>query len=104
MQKDPDAPSAVRDLLGDYTTLYSHVAELLPDGSQRETGTALLKFRTFEDLAATANLAGFLASFQVAGTSDPATQIQARLRFLAFTAQFVQREYDPLALAAAGSR
>lgn len=104
MQKDPDAPSAVRDLLGDYTTLYSHVAELLPDGSQRETGTALLKFRTFEDLAATANLAGFLASFQVTGTGDPAIQLQARLRFLAFTAQFVEREYDPLAIAAGGNR
>src|SRR5262249_27307875 len=25
-------------------------------------------------------------------------QLQARLRFIAFTAQFVQREYDPLAL------
>jgi hypothetical protein len=25
-------------------------------------------------------------------------QLQARMRFLAFTGQFVQREYDPLAL------
>lgn len=104
MQKNPDAPSAARDLLGDYTTLYAHVVEMPADGSQRETGTGLLKFRAFEDLAAAANLAGFLASFQVTGTSDPATQIQARMRFLAFTAQFVQREYDPLAIAAAGSR
>jgi hypothetical protein len=24
-------------------------------------------------------------------------QLQARMRFIAFTAQFVQREYDPLA-------
>ena len=63
----------------------------------RETGTAYLKFRTFEDLAAVGNLAGFLASFQVTGTSDPAMQLQARMRFMAFTAQFVQREYDPLA-------
>jgi cholesterol oxidase len=102
MQKDPDAPNAIRDLLGDYTTLYSRVTELLADGTQRDMGTALLKFRTFEDLSATANLAGFLASFQVTGTSDPAAQLQARLRFLAFTAQFVQREYDPLALAAGG--
>jgi hypothetical protein len=102
MQKDPDAPNAIRDLLGDYTTLYSRITELLPDGTQRGVGTALLKFRTFEDLAATANLAGFLASFQVTGTSDPAVQLQARLRFLAFTAQFVQREYDPLAIAAGG--
>lgn len=97
MQKD-DGTAAVRDLLGDYTTLYCHVVELMADGSRRETGTALLKFRTFEDLAATANLAGFLASFQVTGTSDPAIQLQARMRFIAFTGQFVEREYDPLAL------
>jgi hypothetical protein len=55
-----------------------------------------LKFRTFEDLAAVSNLAGFLASFQITGTSDPVMQLQARLRFIAFTAQFVQREYDPI--------
>ena len=102
MQKDPDAPNAIRDLLGDYTTLYTRVTELLPGGAQRDLGTALLKFRTFEDLAAAANLAGFLASFQVTGTGDPAVQLQARLRFLAFTAQFVQREYDPLVMAVGG--
>jgi hypothetical protein len=57
-----------------------------------------LKFHTFEDLAAVSNFAGFLASFQVTGTGDPLIQLQARLRFLAFTGQFVEREYDPLAL------
>jgi len=57
---------------------------------------AYLKFRTFEDLAATGSLAAFLTSFQVTGTGDPTMQFQARMRFLAFTAQFVQREYDPL--------
>ena len=46
--------------------------------------------------AAVANLAGFLTSFQVSWTSDAAIQLQARLRFLAFTGQFVTREYDPL--------
>ena len=66
----------------------------LPSGA--ETGTGLLKFRTFEDWAALGNLAGFLASFQVTGTDDPVTQLQARMRFLGFTAQFVMREYDPL--------
>lgn len=40
---------------------------------------------------------GFLASFQITGTDDPVLQMQARMRFLAFTAQFVQLEYDPLA-------
>ena len=59
-----------------------------------------MKFRTFENLHATAGFAAFLASFQITGTSDPAVQFHARLRFLAFTAQFVEREYDPLALAA----
>jgi hypothetical protein len=36
----------------------------------------------------------------VTGTSDPAIQFQARMRFLAFTAQFVEREYDPLGFSA----
>jgi cholesterol oxidase len=86
----------IGEILQDYTTLYCHVHELLPDGTRRELGIALLRFRTFEDLAATANLAGFLTSFEVTGTDDPVTQLQARMRFIAFTAQFVQREYDPL--------
>ena len=48
-------------------------------------------------LAAVGNLAAFLTSFQITGISDPVIQFQARMRFLAFTGQFVQREYDPLA-------
>ena len=105
MQKDGPVgagpANAIADLLGDYTTLYCHVyrkdAEALV-----ETGVAYLKFKTFEDLAAVGSLAGFLASFQVTGTDDPRLQLQARLRFLGFTAQFVQREYDPLSLPVAG--
>jgi hypothetical protein len=31
------------------------------------------------------------------GSGDAAIQFQARMRFLAFTAQFVERQYDPLA-------
>jgi len=108
MQRDQAGqPNAIADLLQDYTTLYCHVTEMLADGTTRETGTGYLKFRTFEDLAAVGNLAGFLASFTVTGTGDPAIQLQARLRFIAFTAQFVEREYDPLGfgagVAAAGS-
>ena len=102
MQKDPGSP-AVRDLLGDYTTLYTHIYRQTPGGNPAELGVGYMKFRTFEDLAAISNLAGFLASFQVSGTSDPAIQLQARLRFIAFTGQFAQREYDPLALPTQGS-
>ncbi|HUB33423.1 MAG TPA: GMC family oxidoreductase [Bryobacteraceae bacterium] len=102
MQKDPDV-AAVRDLLGDYTTLYCHIYQFLPDGSQQQIGLGYLKFRTFEDLAAVSNLAGFLSSFQITGTADPVLQMQARLRFIAFTAQFVQREYAPLDLPTAGA-
>jgi cholesterol oxidase len=87
----------VGDVLYDYTTLYCHVFEQQPDGTAKETGTALLKFQTFENLAAVGSLAAFLGSFQITGTSDPAIQFQARMRFIAFTAQFVQREFDPLA-------
>jgi cholesterol oxidase len=101
MQKTAgSAGAAIQDVLEDYTTLYCHVQERLETGGTRETGTALLKFRTFEDLAAVSNLAGFLTSFQVTGTGDPIIQFQARMRFVAFTAQFVQREYDPLAIGA----
>jgi len=96
MQKD--GGNAIADLLGDYTTLYCHVYRRQDDDTLVETGVADLKFKTFEDLAAVGSLAGFLSSFQVTGTSDPTLQLQARLRFLAFTAQFVQREYDPLSL------
>jgi hypothetical protein len=100
MQKDGavggGTAAAIADLLGDYTTLYCHVYRR--DGGDKlvEVGTAYLRFKTFEDFAAVGNLAGFLASFQITGTSDPRLQLQARLRFIAFTAQFVQHEYDPL--------
>jgi hypothetical protein len=94
MEKDVD------NLLTDYTTLYCHVFQQQADGTAKETGTALLIFKTFQDWAAIENLAGFLGSFQITGSSDPAIQFQARMRFLAFTAQFVQREFDPLGLPA----
>jgi cholesterol oxidase len=97
MQRDEDGKlRGLAELLFDYTTLFCHVYRVREDGSTEETGTAYLKFRTFEDLAAIGSLAGFLSSFQVTGTADPLLQLQGRLRFLAFTAQFVQREYDPV--------
>jgi hypothetical protein len=100
MQKDGGTGLAgIAELLQDYTTLYCRVHEVTAAGP-RSVGTAYLKFRTFESLAATGSLAAFLTSFQVTGTSDPIMQFQARMRFIAFTAQFVQREYDPLALSA----
>jgi cholesterol oxidase len=100
MQKD-EGFAAIRDLLGDYTTLYTHLYRVAADGKRQETGAGYLKFLTFEDLAAVSNLAGFLGSFQITGTSDPILQLQARMRFIAFTAQFVQRTYDPLGFPAA---
>jgi hypothetical protein len=97
MQKDgANGPRSIAEILQDYTTLYCHVYEQMSGGALRETGTAYLKFRTFEDLAAAGSLAAFLTSFQITGTNDPMIQLQARMRFIAFTAQFVEREYDPL--------
>ncbi len=101
MQKSQTGTQPIADVLQCYTTLYCHVYEHLADGSKQATGVAYLRFRTFENLAAVSNLAGFLASFRVTGTSDPAIQFQARMRFLAFTGQFVEREYDPLAIGTA---
>jgi len=99
MQRDPTGKlRGVADVLQDYTTLYAHIYERKDGQADTQVGLGYLKFRTFEDLAAMGNLVGFLASFQVTGTNDPLLQLQARMRFLAFTAQFVEVEYDPLAL------
>jgi cholesterol oxidase len=88
--------NAIQELLRNYTTLYCRVFQLGDGGARSGAGVACLRFRTFEDLAAVGNLAGFLGSFTVTGTNDPRLQLQVRMRFIAFTAQFVQREYDPL--------
>jgi hypothetical protein len=84
-----------RDVLGDYTTLYARVHEGQGE-DKKQVGSARLKFRTFEDLAAVGSLTEFLRSFQVTGTDDPLLKFQANMRFLAFTAQFLLVEYDPL--------
>ncbi|MFB3922934.1 MAG: GMC family oxidoreductase N-terminal domain-containing protein [Terriglobia bacterium] len=98
MQKDEGSGlRAAREVLDDYTTLYVHVYERKPGQPDSRLGLAYMKFRTFEDLAALGNIVGFLGSFKIMGTDDPLIQMQARMRFLAFTAQFVQLEYDPLA-------
>ena len=88
MQKDSNDPMEV---LADYTTLFIRLHR-----GDTDLGKGVLRFRTFENLAAVGSLAQFLLSFQITGTPDPLIQFQARMRFLAFTAQFVQREYDPL--------
>jgi hypothetical protein len=91
MQRDPAAKVVdVQEVMHDYTTAYCHLTQTT-DG--QEPGTGLLKFKTFEDPAAVASFAQFLASFQVTGTDDPKLKAQGQLRFLAFTNQFVIREY-----------
>jgi cholesterol oxidase len=98
MQKDEGGGwRGMREVLDDYTTLYCHAYERRGDQTLVPLGIGYMKFRTFEDLAAVGSLAAFLASFKVTGTDDPLLRLQAQMRFLAFTAQFVQREYDPLA-------
>ena len=99
MQKDPGT-GAIRDLLGDYTTLYCHVIEK-PRRCNARDGHRLSEVPHIRKPGRVRDLAGFLASFQVTGTDNPVYQFQARMRFLGFTAQFVEREYDPLALSAA---
>jgi cholesterol oxidase len=97
MQRDSsDGLRTVAELLEDYTTLFARLYEETGAGRE-ERGTAYLKFRTFEDLPAVRNLADFLTSFRVTNTDDPLLKLQAQMRFLAFTAHFVQQEYDPLA-------
>lgn len=86
----------MREALDDYTTLYCRLYERHGRQQGSQLGAACLKFRTFEDIAAVGNLAGFLRSFRVTGTDNPILQAQGLARFLAFTAQFVQTEYDLL--------
>jgi hypothetical protein len=94
MQKDlRGGIVGVQEILHDYTTLYCHVTET---ASGKELGVGLLKFKTFENVQAIGSFAQFLASFEVTGTSNPVLKAQAKLRFLAFTNQFILREYDPL--------
>ena len=98
MQKDEGGGiRGLREVMDDYTTLFCHVHERSGKQVGARIGAAWLRFRTFEDIVAVGNLAGFLRSFRVTGSTDPILHLQAQMRFLAFTAQFVQREYDPLA-------
>lgn len=85
--------TGAREIIHDFTTLYGHLTET---ASGKEVGTALLIFRTFEDPEALGSFAAYLTSFRVTGTENLFVKAQAQLRFLAFTNQFVVREYDPL--------
>ena len=89
--------SGLKEVLEDHTTLYCHVYKYIDDRKE-ECGTAYLKFRTFQDLTALQDLISFLYSFRITGpgADSPRIQLQGKMRFLAFIAQFVQREYDPL--------
>lgn len=85
--------TGVQEILHDYTTLYCHITET---SSGKELGCALLKFKTFEDLQAVGSMAKFFSSFQVTGTDNPVLKAEGQARFLAFTNQFILREYDPV--------
>jgi hypothetical protein len=104
---------AAAEVLEDYTTLHVRVLEAEAasaaeagagtaavdrSGAKREIGHGVLRFRTFEDAAATGNLADFLVSLRVTGTNDPDLKTRARLAFLGLTARFVQQEYDPASI------
>ncbi len=96
LQRNPTEPIAgIREILHDYTTAYCHLSAL---ATSSELGTALLKFKTFENLQAVGSLLRFVESFTVTGTKDPLIKMQARLRFLAFTNQFIMAEYEPLSI------
>ena len=83
----------MKEILHDYTTLYWHVTET---ASGKELGFGLLKFKTFEHPQAVGSMAKFFASIRVTGTNSPVLQAERIARFLAFTNQFILREYDPL--------
>jgi hypothetical protein len=74
----------------DFTTLRARVFE-----GAGHIGHGMLKFRTFEDLMAADSMLAFARSFRITGTDNLVIQTQARLKFLAFAARYVQREYVP---------
>jgi cholesterol oxidase len=88
-----DQRGGPKEVLHDYTTLYCH---LTATASGQELGTALLKFKTFENPEAVGSFAAFLGSFQVTGTTNAIERAHGQLRFLAFTNQFIFGEYKPL--------
>ncbi len=93
LQKDErGGVTGAREILHDFTTLYARLNE---SATGKELGAALLKFRTFEDPEAIGGFAAYLSSFRVTNTDNPFVKSRAQLRFLAFTNQFITREYDP---------
>jgi hypothetical protein len=80
------------EILHDFTTLYGRLIEV---ATGKEIGSALMKFRTFEDADAVLSFGDFLKSFDVIGSDDPFVQARGMLQFMALTNQFVVREYDP---------
>jgi hypothetical protein len=93
LQKDGRGGVAgAMEILHDFTTLYGRLIEV---ATGKEIGSALMKFRTFEDADAVLSFGDFLKSFNVIGSDDPFVQARGMLQFMALTNQFVVREYDP---------
>jgi hypothetical protein len=93
LQKDGHGGVAgALEILHDFTTLYGRLIEV---ATGKEIGSALMKFRTFEDADAVLSFGDFLKSFNVIGSDDPFVQARGMLQFMALTNQFVVREYDP---------
>lgn len=93
LARDPARPWAgPREILHDYTTAYGHLAEV---AGGRELGSAMLKFKMFESVPALESFAAFLGSFAVTGTDSEWIKARAQAKFLAFTNQFVIRQYEP---------
>ena len=96
LQKDKRGGlTGVREIMHDFTTLYGQLIEF---ATGKELGTVLLIFRTIENPQAVGSFLNYLTSFQITGTDNPFVKAQALLRYMAFTNQFVAREYDPLTL------
>jgi hypothetical protein len=93
IQKDGKGDFA--EILEDYTTLFVQIKD---ESTGVIQGTALMKFRTFESLAAIQSMAQFGISFTVMGTDDPVVKAAALAKFNAMTTKFILEEYDPLSL------
>jgi hypothetical protein len=90
-----DHKNNLREILEDYTTLFVQIRE---ENSGAVQGSALMKFRTFESLAAVYSTLNFGLSFTVVGAHHPAQKAAAIAKFNAMTASFILDEYNPSGL------
>jgi cholesterol oxidase len=86
-----DNVAVLAELAEDFTTL--PIVVRAAGETPRQAGAGVLRFRVLEDRESLAGAVSFLTSFRVTGAPDLETELDARRKFLAFTADFLRAEY-----------